>query len=136
MFNDMTTVGWYRVNFDIGVSTKLKKWLNWNVSLSGRYFQPPGSGPQDQRFSLYHRAWHRVREVARGDLPRYPWRIMLYDPATKRPKGRPALRRYSRRVANFFRAVSARPAIMVPSKTMLPGSGTVGPPPPPCVISP
>jgi putative salt-induced outer membrane protein YdiY len=44
MFNDMTTTGSYRVNFDIGASTKLKKWLNWNVSVSDRYLNHPAPG--------------------------------------------------------------------------------------------
>jgi putative salt-induced outer membrane protein YdiY/small nuclear ribonucleoprotein (snRNP)-like protein len=41
MFNDLTNTGTYRVNFDIGLSTKLMKWLSWNVSLSDRYLSDP-----------------------------------------------------------------------------------------------
>jgi len=41
MFNDLTNSGMYRVNFDIGLSTKLLKWLSWNVSLSDRYLSDP-----------------------------------------------------------------------------------------------
>ena len=44
MFNDMTNTGSYRVNFDIGASTKLAKWLNWNVSVSDRYLNHPAAG--------------------------------------------------------------------------------------------
>jgi len=36
MFNDMNSLGDYRVNFDVGATTKLSKWLTWNVSLSDR----------------------------------------------------------------------------------------------------
>lgn len=41
MFNDLTNTGMYRVNFDLGVSTKIFKWLTWNVSLSDRYLSDP-----------------------------------------------------------------------------------------------
>ncbi|MCX6626930.1 MAG: DUF481 domain-containing protein [Candidatus Solibacter sp.] len=44
MFNDMTNRGSYRVNFDIGASTKIAKWLNWNVSVSDRYLNRPAPG--------------------------------------------------------------------------------------------
>lgn len=44
MFNDMTNTGSYRVNFDVGASTKLAKWLNWNVSISDRYLNHPAPG--------------------------------------------------------------------------------------------
>ena len=44
MFNDLTNTGSYRVNFDIGASTKLAKWLNWNVSVSDRYLNRPAPG--------------------------------------------------------------------------------------------
>lgn len=44
MFNDLTNTGTYRVNFDVGASTKLSKWLNWNVSLSDRYLNHPAPG--------------------------------------------------------------------------------------------
>ena len=36
------------MNFDIGVSTKLSKWLNWNVALSDRYLNHPAPGSQDE----------------------------------------------------------------------------------------
>jgi putative salt-induced outer membrane protein YdiY len=41
MFNNLTDTGTYRVNFDVGASTKLSKWLTWNVSLSDRYLNHP-----------------------------------------------------------------------------------------------
>ena len=44
MFNDMTNTGSYRMNFDIGASTKLSKWLNWNVAISDRYLNHPAAG--------------------------------------------------------------------------------------------
>jgi len=44
MFNNLTTTGSYRVNIDIGASTKLSKWLNWNVSISDRYLNHPAPG--------------------------------------------------------------------------------------------
>lgn len=44
MFNDLKDTGTYRVNFDVGVSTRLSKWLNWNVSLSDRYINHAAPG--------------------------------------------------------------------------------------------
>lgn len=44
MFNDLTNTGTYRTNFDIGASTKIAKWLTWNLSLSDRYLSHPASG--------------------------------------------------------------------------------------------
>jgi putative salt-induced outer membrane protein YdiY len=44
MFNDLSSTGDYRMNFDIGASTKLSKRLNWNVSLSDRYLNNPATG--------------------------------------------------------------------------------------------
>ncbi len=41
MFNDMGDTGIYRVNFDIGLNTKIFKALTWNVSLSDRYLSRP-----------------------------------------------------------------------------------------------
>jgi hypothetical protein len=32
------------VNFDVGASTKISKWLTWNVSLSDRYLSNPAPG--------------------------------------------------------------------------------------------
>lgn len=50
MFNDLTNTGTYRVNFDIGGSTKLSKWLIWNLSLSDRYLNHPAQGRKTNDF--------------------------------------------------------------------------------------
>jgi hypothetical protein len=44
MFNDLTNTGSYRMNFDAGMSMKVAKWLNWNVTLSDRYLNHPAAG--------------------------------------------------------------------------------------------
>lgn len=44
MFNDLTNTGSYRVNFDVGATTKVAKWLNWNVSVSDRFLNRPAPG--------------------------------------------------------------------------------------------
>ena len=41
MFNNLSDTGEYRVNFDLGVVTKLRRWITWNVSLSDRYLSNP-----------------------------------------------------------------------------------------------
>jgi len=50
MFNDMSSLGNYRINFDIGANTKLSKWLTWNVSLSDRYLTNPAPGRKTNDF--------------------------------------------------------------------------------------
>ncbi len=50
MFNNMSETGEYRVNFDMGLSTKLLKWLSWNVSLSDRYLSDPAPGRKTNDF--------------------------------------------------------------------------------------
>jgi putative salt-induced outer membrane protein YdiY len=50
MFNDLTNTGAYRVNFDVGASTKVSKWLNWNVTLSDRYLNHPAAGRKTNDF--------------------------------------------------------------------------------------
>jgi putative salt-induced outer membrane protein YdiY len=50
MFNDLTNSGMYRVNFDLGLSTKLLKRLTWNVSLSDRYLSDPAPGRKKNDF--------------------------------------------------------------------------------------
>jgi hypothetical protein len=50
MFNDLDDTSIYRVNFDIGLSTKLLKWLSWNVSLSDRYLSTPAPGRKKNDF--------------------------------------------------------------------------------------
>jgi hypothetical protein len=44
MFNNLSQTGAYRMNADLGVATKLKKWLTWNLSLSDRYLSDPVPG--------------------------------------------------------------------------------------------
>ncbi len=44
MFNDLSHTGDYRMNFDIGASTKVSKWLSWNLSISDRYLNHPAPG--------------------------------------------------------------------------------------------
>jgi putative salt-induced outer membrane protein len=44
MFNDLTNTGSYRVNFDVGASTKIAKWFNWNVAVSDRFLNHPAAG--------------------------------------------------------------------------------------------
>lgn len=50
MFNDLSDTGSYRVNFDLGTSTRLSKWLTWNVSLSDRYLNHPAPGRKTNDF--------------------------------------------------------------------------------------
>ena len=50
MFNDLTNTGSYRVNFDVGLSTKLAKRLSWNLSLSDRYLNQPAAGRKGNDF--------------------------------------------------------------------------------------
>jgi putative salt-induced outer membrane protein YdiY len=50
IFDDLKDTGIYRVNFDIGASTKISKWLNWNVSLSDRYLSRPAPGRKSNDF--------------------------------------------------------------------------------------
>ena len=44
MFNDVSQLGLYRMNFDAGATAQLKKWLTWNVTLSDRYLSDPVPG--------------------------------------------------------------------------------------------
>lgn len=44
MFNNLSNTGAYRVNFDVGASTQLLKWLTWNISASNRYLSNPVPG--------------------------------------------------------------------------------------------
>ena len=50
MFNDMSDTSRYRVNFDIGLSTKIFKALTWNISLSDRYLNTPAPGRKSNDF--------------------------------------------------------------------------------------
>ena len=44
MFNNLSDTGAYRMNFDLGVATKVKKWLSWNLALSDHYLSNPVPG--------------------------------------------------------------------------------------------
>jgi putative salt-induced outer membrane protein YdiY len=44
MFNNLSDPGEYRINFDLGLGTKIKKWLTWSVALSDRYLSNPAPG--------------------------------------------------------------------------------------------
>jgi putative salt-induced outer membrane protein YdiY len=44
MFNNLSQSGQYRSNFDVGATTQLSKWLNWNVALSNRHLSNPAPG--------------------------------------------------------------------------------------------
>ncbi|MBL8215460.1 MAG: DUF481 domain-containing protein [Bryobacterales bacterium] len=50
MFNDLTNSGSYRMNFDLGLSSKLTKWLVWNASISDRYLNRPAPGRKTNDF--------------------------------------------------------------------------------------
>jgi len=50
MFNNLSDTGTYRMNFDIGASTKIAKWLSWNVALSDRYLNHPAPGRKTNDF--------------------------------------------------------------------------------------
>ncbi len=49
-FDSMSDTSAYRVNFDVGASTKISKWLTWNLSLSDRYNNRPAAGRKDNDF--------------------------------------------------------------------------------------
>jgi putative salt-induced outer membrane protein YdiY len=44
MFNNLNDTGEYRVNFDIGMVTKVAKWLSWQITASDRYLTNPSPG--------------------------------------------------------------------------------------------
>ncbi len=44
MFENLSDLGQYRVNFDLGGNTQLFKWLTWNLSFSDRYLSNPPVG--------------------------------------------------------------------------------------------
>jgi putative salt-induced outer membrane protein YdiY len=50
MFNNLTKTGEYRINFDLGLGTKIAKWLTWNVSVSDRYLSNPAPGRKTNDF--------------------------------------------------------------------------------------
>ncbi len=50
MFDNLSDLGASRISFDVTVSTKLVKWLSWNVSLSDRYLSRPVQGRKTNDF--------------------------------------------------------------------------------------
>jgi putative salt-induced outer membrane protein YdiY len=44
IFPDFTSGGDYRMNFDLGAATRLKKWLAWQVTVSDRFLSDPVPG--------------------------------------------------------------------------------------------
>jgi putative salt-induced outer membrane protein YdiY len=50
MFNNLSNSGEYRMNFDIGATTALLRWLTWNISLSDRYLSNPAPGRKTNDF--------------------------------------------------------------------------------------
>lgn len=44
MFNNLSEGGMYRMNFDVGTSTALRKWLAWQITFSDRYLSDPMPG--------------------------------------------------------------------------------------------
>jgi hypothetical protein len=50
MFNNLSNTGQYRMNFDLGATTQLTKWLNWNIALSDRYLSNPIPGRKNSDF--------------------------------------------------------------------------------------
>lgn len=49
-FDSMGDTSAYRLNFDVGASTKISKWLTWNVSLSDRDNHKPAAGRKNNDF--------------------------------------------------------------------------------------
>ena len=43
-FGNMSDLGRFRFNFDLGANTKLVEWLSWNVAISDRYLSAPVPG--------------------------------------------------------------------------------------------
>lgn len=50
MFNNLSNGGEYRMNFDIGATTTLMRWLTWNIALSDRYLSNPVPGRKQNDF--------------------------------------------------------------------------------------
>ena len=50
MFDNLSDTGEYRMNADVGATTQLTKWLNWNISLSDRYLSDPVPGRKKNDF--------------------------------------------------------------------------------------
>ena len=54
----------YRLNLDLGASTKIAKWLTWNVTLSDRYNAKPAAGRKTNDF-LYSTVRRHLRTLVR-----------------------------------------------------------------------
>jgi len=50
MFHNLTQTGEYRMDFNLGLSTKLLQWLSWNISISDRYQSDPADGRKTNDF--------------------------------------------------------------------------------------
>ncbi|MCC6536321.1 MAG: DUF481 domain-containing protein [Bryobacterales bacterium] len=50
MFNNLKEGDRWRMNFDMGASTQLTKWLNWNISISDRFLNLPVTGRKKNDF--------------------------------------------------------------------------------------
>ena len=46
LFTNLSDTGSYRLNFDIGANTVIKKWLGWHVTASDRFLSNPVQGRQ------------------------------------------------------------------------------------------
>lgn len=46
MFDNLTRSGEYRMNFDLGAATTLRKWLSWQLTASDRFLSNPVGGRQ------------------------------------------------------------------------------------------
>jgi hypothetical protein len=46
VFNNLSKPGTYRLNFDLGCVTTLKKWLGWQLTASERVLSNPSVGRQ------------------------------------------------------------------------------------------
>lgn len=44
MFNNLSDTGEYRINFDLGATTKIYKWITWSLGFSDRYLSNPAPG--------------------------------------------------------------------------------------------
>jgi putative salt-induced outer membrane protein YdiY len=44
LFTNLTDTGAYRVNFDLGATTALQKWLGWHLTVSDRFLSNPVQG--------------------------------------------------------------------------------------------
>ncbi len=49
-FSNVSDLGRFRFNLDLGANTKLAQWLTWNVAISNRYLSAPVPGRQKNDF--------------------------------------------------------------------------------------